>query len=141
MPEVLQRVIAYGFLGVLIEVVFTGCSSLIRRNWNATSTTYLWMIPIYGFGGWLMETTNHAFDLPGWISAVIYTVEIFAVEFVSGFILRKAIKRCPWDYGAGKYTIMGLIRLDYFPFWYILSLGAHYFHPIIIRAVNKLSQI
>ena len=60
MLDVLQKIFSYGCLGLLVEVFFTGAVSLYRRNWRATSQTYLWMLPIYGIGGVTLEAVQHA---------------------------------------------------------------------------------
>lgn len=141
MYEMLQRVVAYGCLGVLVEVIFTGIRSILRGNWNATGTSYLWMFLIYGAGGLLLETTHNILNWPGPVAALVYVVEIYMIEFSSGYLIKHWTGKIPWDYGAGKYTIMGLVRLDYAGFWYILSLAAHYLHPYIIKAVNMWSRL
>lgn len=140
--QVLQRIVAYGCLGILIEVLFTGLGSLLKKNWSATSTTYLWMLPIYGLGGLIIEATHTwLISWPIYILTIIYTVEIYAVEFCSGWVLRHTVGKCPWDYSDSRFNIMGLVRLDYFPFWYGLAYAAHFLHPYLFKAVNALSRI
>lgn len=54
----IQRLFAFGCLGLLIEVFFTGVHNLVvLRDKNATSKTYLWMFPIYGLGGIALEVS------------------------------------------------------------------------------------
>lgn len=127
--EFLQKVFSYGCLGLLIEVFFTGAVSLYRRNWRATSQTYLWMLPIYGIGGWTFEAVHNALQWHWVAMAFVYVPMIYAFEFVSGWILKRFLGRCPWDYGSTRFSVMGLIRLDYAPFWLALALM---FHPVSI---------
>jgi uncharacterized membrane protein len=141
MFQTLQRFVAYGCLGILVEVLFTGLRSLYRRNWSATSTTHLWMAPIYGLGGWLLELTHYYINCNVLVITEIYVIEIYLIEFCSGWAIKKLIGRCPWDYGVGRFTIMGLIRLDYWPFWYVLAFAAHFLHPYLFKVVNVLSRI
>ncbi len=51
----------------------------------------------------------------------VYTICIFAVEFLSGSFLKK-LHVCPWDYSKAKLNIRGVIRLDYAPAWFALGL-------------------
>ena len=125
--DLLRRMFAYGAMGMLVEVFFTGISAIVwQRNWAATGKTYLWMLPIYGLAGVLFDEVK-AIGMPFWVNAPIFVVLIYAIEFTSGWILEKLIGRCPWDYGSGRYTIMGYIRFDYAPFWLGLAL---LFEPI-----------
>ena len=59
---------------------------------------------------------------PLWLRAGFYVAAIFAVEFATGWLLQLWTGACPWDYGDGKFSVMGLIRLDYAPLWAILGL-------------------
>lgn len=141
MIQTLQHVAAYGCLGFLIEIIFTGLANAWRRNWDLKSTTYLWMFAIYGPAGVLLETTHGLLSWPGPVAALVYTLEMYAVEFGAGWLLKRLLGRCPWEYSKSKFSIMGLIRLDYFPFWYGLAVAVHYFHPTIFKAINALSKI
>lgn len=132
----LEKVFAYGCAGLLIEVFFTGIHSLWTRNWRATSQTYLWMLPLYGFGGVLFEAV-YASHWPRLLLALLYTVMIYTLEFFSGWALKKLLGRCPWDYGAGKYTPMGLVHLGYAPLWFALA----YFFTPVSHVLSKLLQV
>lgn len=138
MLELLQRVFSYGCLGLLVEVFFTGAVSLYRRNWRATSQTYLWMLPIYGLGGVALEAVQNTLQWHWVAMAFVYVPLIFAFEFVSGWILKKLIGRCPWDYGNSRYSVMGLIRLDYAPFWLLVAL---IFHPVSVGLGSVLKVL
>jgi hypothetical protein len=51
-----RRYALYGLVGWAIEVVATGTSSLLQhRNRSANAHTYLWMHPVYGVGGLVLE--------------------------------------------------------------------------------------
>jgi hypothetical protein len=39
------------------------------------------------------------------------------VEYASGAALVALTGSCPWDYGQSAWSVHGLIRLDYAPFW------------------------
>lgn len=121
--EFLSKIAVWGMIGLLIEVFFTGFHNLIiERSARAMGTTYLWMLPIYGFAGELLALLRNAIH-NGWLFVPLAVVLIFLIEFGAGWLLRKVIGRCPWDYGPARFGIMGLVRLDYLPFWLAVALG------------------
>jgi uncharacterized membrane protein len=123
----IQKLFAYGCLGVMIEFFFTGVASLLKKNWKATGHSYLWMIPIYGFAALALEGVSEALPWPFYLKALLYVPIIYGVEALSGWALSKLIGHIPWDYQKSKWTPMGLINLTYAPFWLILALA---FDPI-----------
>ncbi len=46
---------------------------------------------------------------------------IYLVEFLSALFLKKR-GACPWDYSRAKLNILGIVRLDYAPCWFITGL-------------------
>lgn len=144
--KILFQILSFGLMGMLLECFFTGFHSVvIERNFRAPCKTYLWMLPIYGIGGFILNFIHNNVVLDVWyvwrnaflMAGLIYTPLIFIFEFTSGWVLKKIVGRCPWDYGEAKYGIMGLIRLDYAPFWFILTL----FVKPVSDILNKLSAL
>ena len=126
MVQLLQRILVYGCFGVTMEVVFTGLHSLIfERDLRMPGRTYIWMIGLYGVGGWslglLRDLVQNRF-----LFILVAVVYIYLIEFSSGWILRRLIGRCPWDYGQARFGIAGLIRLDYLPFWVLATFTFDY---------------
>jgi uncharacterized membrane protein len=109
-------------IGWCCEVFFTGLhSAIIERNVKATGTTYLYMLPIYGstmFGFEKFREILVLASLPLAVRVLFYLILIYAVEYSSGWLLRKITGHCPWQYPKGKWVVDGLIRLDYLPFWF-----------------------
>jgi uncharacterized membrane protein len=139
--EVLHQFLAYGCLGMLLEVFFTGIGSLLHKNWRATCQTYLWMLPIYGLAGLALQGIHLSLLWHWFPLAFVYLVTIYAIEFTSGWLLEKLIGRCPWHYGLSAWTPLGLINLRYAPFWFILGC---FFNPIasfLERAVRLLGSV
>ncbi len=99
---------------------FTGMSSaLFERDKSATGKTYLWMHPIYGATALGMELLHERLKfLPRPVRALAYTVVILGAEYSTGWLLRRALGRCPWDYEKRGWNLHGLVRLDYAPAWY-----------------------
>ncbi len=134
----LSRLVAYGVGGWCLEVVFTALSGAIGAgDLSLRGETYLWMFPIYGAGGLLLEQIHRRLaPRVLWpIRAVAYTGAIYAVEYGSGFLLRTLLGACPWDYQDRGCNVSGLIRLDFMPFWYIAALA---FEPIRERLARRV---
>jgi uncharacterized membrane protein len=131
--------VAYGVAGWCLEIVFTAaCGAIAERDRRLRGETYLWMLPIYGGGGLLMEQLQRrlAPHVPRPIRAAVYLGAIYAVEYGSGSLLRHLLGQCPWDYQDRGLNVDGLIRLDFAPFWYIAALA---FEPVRGRMEGLLS--
>jgi uncharacterized membrane protein len=124
----LERYFLLGCFGWCVEIVFTSVmDSLILRThkvpWKLEGNTYLWMHPIYGgglyFGTRIMPMVRVHLPLP--LRLLGGVVVCFAIEYVSGYILRATTGVCPWDYSQAEWNVDGLIRLDYAPAWAVLS--------------------
>ena len=113
--------IIYGLIGLGMEVFWTGLGSLIKKDFRATSKTSIWMFFIYGSAALFTPVINLLNPLPMLIRGLVYTSCIFLIEYSVGMLLKK-LKACPWDYSASKFSIQGVIRLDYMPVWFVVGL-------------------
>ncbi|AKF83964.1 Putative ABC-transporter type IV [Myxococcus fulvus] len=119
----LSRFLLYGCTGWVLEVLFTGANAALRRDRSATAQTYLWMHPIYGGTALALEEVSARLKpLPRPVRALAYTALIFGAEYATGWLLKKVLGRCPWDYTPHRWSVHGLIRLDYAPAWYLTAL-------------------
>lgn len=136
----LTRFFVYGFLGWATEILFTGASSvLVERDASATAKTYLWMHPIYGAAGLLLEWMSAKLEkVPSAVRPLAYLPVIYGVEYATGWALRKALGKCPWDYSGRGYNVHGLVRLDYAPAW--LAAG-FLFEPVAERVRHATRPI
>jgi uncharacterized membrane protein len=129
------RFLIYGLLGLAVEVLFTGFGAgLLRRDRALTGHSYVWMLPIYGAGGLGLEVLHTrllAAGAPWWGRGLAYVALIYALEYASGWLLRRLLGRCPWDYGRGRLSVHGLVRLDYAPAWLALGLAFERVRPIV----------
>lgn len=146
--EGLQRLTAFGFLGLLIEVIFTGGKSLFYRRWDAPAKTNLPIFFVYGFGGMILEAINEYIGWSIWFKAIPITLAIFAIEFLTGLLFKVIYGRCFWKYTVSetseevhKFSVMGLIRVDYFPFWYTVSVLFIHFSPKLKLIINHMSRL
>lgn len=149
MKTVVRDIIAFGLLGLVIESIFTGINSLLNKDRLLTSTTYLWMIPIYGVTGVLISTMNDSLIETNIFIRSVYVVGlIYLVEMLSGLVLKLTIGTCPWYYSdrddpkkPHKYSIIGLIRIDYALYWYLLAIGFNLYGPKITSTLNYFSRL
>ena len=79
------------------------------------------MFPIYGMAAFIKPISHLLSKKNVLFRGSIYTVLIFAIEFITGNALKKK-EMCPWDYSKSRYNIKGLIRLDYAPAWFAVGL-------------------
>ncbi|WP_224368981.1 putative ABC transporter permease [Hyalangium versicolor] len=135
----LPRFLLYGCAGWVLEVCFTGTSAAIfQKDAHGTAKTYLWMHPIYGATALGMEFLHDRLRfLPRPIRALAYTAVIFGAEFATGWLLRRALGRCPWDYREQGWSVKGLVRLDYFPFWYGTALAFEPAREALLRITSE----
>lgn len=140
MLQLLAKITIYGCLGVLMEVFFTGFHSiLVQRDRNAICRTSLWMVPIYGIGAVCLGLLRHLFSNSA-LFIPIAVVFIFGAEFCSGWLLRK-VKIKAWDYSHAKFGIMGLIRIDYLPFWLMVAIGFDVLADYITRLLEYVGKM
>lgn len=109
----------YGLLGMIVEIFFTAIAS---GKVELAGKTYLWMSVIYAIGGMTLHFSNFL-EIVLFFKLILFTLEIFVIEYGSGYLLRRFTGICPWDYGSSKFSVHGLIRLDYCVFWFCLSAG------------------
>ena len=122
-----------------MEVCFTGLgAALFKGDAHCTATTYLWMHPIYGATALGLELLHDRLRwLPRPLRALAYTAVIFGAEFATGWVLRKLLGRCPWDYAQNGWNVSGLIRLDYAPFWYGAALLFEPARQALLRVTSE----
>lgn len=118
----------FGCLGITTEIFFTAfhekildASIPLGERLMLTGHSYCWMLPIYGSAGFFFGKFFPLVErFPLLVRLLIYTLGIFAIEFIAGAILDFSLGACPWEY-TNKWNIMGYIRLDYTPFWMIFG--------------------
>ena len=126
----LLPILLYALLGLGVEVIYTAVYAAAEAAVDQTPVdgtlqghTYLWMMPIYGLGGLLFEVVFRLVE--GWhwsVRGLLYTIGIFAVEYVAGWVIEKMTGTIPWDYSERRWHVHGKIRLDYAPVWFCFGL-------------------
>jgi len=54
------------------------------------------------------------------------------VEYASGRLLRRLVGYVPWNYGRVRFSIDGLVRIDYLPLWAAYGLGLERLHDLLV---------
>ena len=128
-----KRFVIYGLLGLCAEVLWNGFGAMLKGDVLLRGTTCIWMFPIYGLAIFLEPVHNRIKHLPLILRGGIYMILIFAVELVSGLLLRLMLGTCPWNYVNQGMSLYGIITLDYAPVWLLVGMAFERIHDIIIR--------
>ena len=121
MKTLLKNFFKCGLLGWCLEIIFTALLSLQKRDMRLMGQTSLWMFPIYGSACLLYPVFQALKNFPSYLRGSIYALCIFAMEFLSGSLLDKH-KACPWNYEHSRWHIKKIVRLDFFPNWFLAGL-------------------
>ena len=120
------RFLVYGLAGLVTDSLFV----FIRSGRRPSS---LLNVPVYGLAQPLFEPVHERVrQRPLAFRAALYGVGILGVEYTSGRLLRRFVGNVPWDYGRARFSIDGLVRLDYFPLWAAYGLGLEYLHDFFV---------
>lgn len=110
-----------GIAGWCIEIIYTACKMLQRRDFQLKGITSLWMFPIYGCAAFLRPLFRITRSLWLPLRGLLYALLIFCGEYLSGKLLAKREFE-PWDYSRHKFRIGPHIRLDFLPNWFFAGL-------------------
>lgn len=114
----------WGVHGMFGEVLFTAIwEYVVSRGLHLKGFSSLWSFFNYGLGTLLTEALHEflvALNVPLIIRLFTYVLVLYVWEFTAGMILRQ-FEACPWDYSQFDYNFMGLITLEYAPFWLIAA--------------------
>lgn len=121
-----------GVIGWCAEILWTGLHSLANGQLMLMGQSSLWMFPIYGCAALIAPLSKLYEKCSVFVRGLIYMMHIFCGEFLFGSIL-KALHICPWDYSGSRFSINGIIRLDYAPLWFALGL----FYEFVFKRQNR----
>ena len=130
--RVLWRFLIYGLMGLTVEVVYTGIASLLAGDLSMHGFSFLVMLPIYGLAVFLEPLHRSISHLPWWTRGLIYLMLIWAVEYLTGMLLRLILGASPWNY-TDPLNIDGLITLRMAPEWFLAGLGFEKIHDFLDR--------
>ena len=130
------RFLLYGFLGWSVEVFWSAIEDIwpMRKwDWRLKGQSTLWSFPIYGMAVFLFEPLHDAVRHLPWVArGMIYVAGIWIVEYAAGWILRRGVGVCPWDYTNYRHHLKGLISWDYLPLWFIFGFVLEYMHDRLV---------
>lgn len=133
--------ILFGILGIFGEVVYTSLKSLVKeKSLRLQGKSYLWMFPIYGSIALLFDPV-HRF-MSGWpwpFRGVGYMLVIYAVEYLSGELLKRVTGDHIWHY-QGRYNLHGHIQLAHAPVWFAVGLLVEHYYASTIRLSQWLAS-
>jgi uncharacterized membrane protein len=128
----LKHFLVYGGGGWVLEVMWTGLSSLLHGDPALTGYTYLWMFPIYG-SVVLLEPIHDRIRTWRWFTRGLVWMMIFwGIEYLSGGLIQLLTGSVPWDYGTRFPAIDRLIRLDFAPVWFGAGFLFEYVHDKLV---------
>jgi uncharacterized membrane protein len=128
--RILLRVLLFAFMGLLMELFFTGLGTLARGDWDMRGHSSPWMMPVYGLLGLFVAPISEPLKrrhIPLPARAFVYMLLIFFVEYVSGTIFTKMGLHI-WNYSHHRFNLQGQITLLYAPFWFGLGLCVEYLY-------------
>lgn len=119
-----RNFIVCGLTGWCIEIFFTAITSKDfkgKHNKKLEGHSSIWMFPIYGIASVIGEIYPRIAKWPKLLRAFLYGLCFFIVEFMSGkFLTRLGV--CPWCYDGCRYSVEGVIRLDFLPLWMVVGM-------------------
>ena len=121
MKKVKYNFIKCGITGMCLEVVWTSITGYSRKDRRLIGNTSLWMFPIYGMAAVIEQMNRLINHKSTFARGSFYSAGIYIMEFVTGMMLKRR-NCCPWDYSKSRFNIMGIIRLDYAPLWFLVGL-------------------
>lgn len=121
MKTLVKNFLKCGLVGWCMEITFTALHSLQKRDMRLMGQTSLWMFPIYGSACLLNPLFKLIKNFSLAVRGSIYAICIFTGEYITGRLLDKR-KLCPWNYERSRWHIQKVVRLDYFPNWFLAGL-------------------
>ena len=126
----------FGFLGLGLEVVFTGFLDFLRSgDRHLIGYSSLLYFPFYALTPlFFLIARPLVFPLPLLARGAAYMLCAFAGEYAAMGILRLAFGSSPSEksYYRSRWNVHGLIRLDFAPAWFAAGL----IFESVFRALN-----
>jgi uncharacterized membrane protein len=121
------RFAVYGLAGWVADSLFVAAHTGRRRP------SSLLNVPVYGLAQPFFEPVHDRLRHRSVaLRGAVYGVGILGVEYASGRLLRRLVGAAPWDYGRARFSVDGLVRLDYLPLWAAFGLGLERLHDTLV---------
>lgn len=121
--------IFYSFIGWVIEMLY---HFSIHKNFKKTGFLKGPYKPMYGVAFTILILCKEVLKVNIIAMSVLCFIVPSLVEYISGYLLKRAFHEVYWDYSNLKYNISGIITLRFSIYWWILSLiGIYIVHPFL----------
>lgn len=130
-----KKFILCGFAGWCIEIGFTALNGLLQKDFKLMGKTSAWMFPIYGLASCISYIYPKIKHWNVLLRGILYGCSIMTVEFLSGSLLKR-LGICPWSYDDCRFSIKGLVRMDFLPLW----VGAGLFYERFLLGLDKAKK-
>ena len=127
MPPYLITFLVCGFLGWVLD---TGYRSFEVKKY-APGTWLPFFSPIYATGGIVLLFIFKEIPLSPAVQIIIGTLCMILLEFVSGIISVRVLRRRFWSYKKSKYDLLGFIDPLHSLYWLILVMLFHLIFPYL----------
>jgi uncharacterized membrane protein len=138
------RFVIYGLLGWCFEIVWSAATEKAwgkQQDWRLVGHSYLWMFPIYGLLAPIGEPIHNLLRPYFWLwRGLAYLVGIWAMEYVTGWLIKKLSGKCPWDYSNFRGNFQGIITLEYAPVWFMFGLAFERVHDLLVALTPAISK-
>ncbi|MGD0694726.1 MAG: putative ABC transporter permease [Terriglobia bacterium] len=138
------RFVIYGLLGWCFEIVWSAVTERAwgkQRDWRLMGHSYLWMFPIYGLLSPLGEPIHNLLRPHFWLlRGAAYLMCIWAVEYITGWLIKRITGKCPWDYSNFPGNFQGIITLEYAPVWFLFGLAFESVHDALVRLTPDICR-
>lgn len=128
-----KNFVVCGMTGLCIEVFFTSLCAAGKKDKKLMGQSSAWMFPIYGLASIIGDIYPKIAGWPKLVRAFLYGISIMVVEYASGYLL-SLLNVCPWNYEGCRYSVKGLIRLDFLPLWMIAGI----FYENLLKNQSKI---
>lgn len=98
----------------------------------------MWSFFIYGTCSFCGEQifVRTRDKLTMFVRGLVYLKMAYTWEFLGGLLLRQ-FSACTWDYTEFKFDIMGLIALEYAPFWFLTGLFQEKIYDFLLNVKSE----
>jgi hypothetical protein len=120
------KFLVYGACGIIAEVFFT---ALKARESILEGSTQLWIVPLYGFGGLIIEHAIKDMPYSTPVRALLHVANGWTLEFLGGLTALALTKRVPWEYKGRTKFAWGILNGAHAPVWMALGLFAEWAIP------------